>query len=118
MIITRYGEIIQAFTSDQGIIVHHEAYNNKFAICLEFDAIQRAQSKRMREIQYLLTTTDYKAIKYAEGEISEEDYAPTRAQRQAYREEYRRLREEYVEPSITPEEIDLAERTALGLIGG
>lgn len=32
-----------------------------------------------------LADTDYKAIKYAEGEISEEDYAPIKAQRQEWR---------------------------------
>ena len=117
MIITREGKIIQAFTSEQGIIVHHEAYNTKFAICLEFDEIQAAQSLRMRTIKHLLSLSDYKAIKYAEGEISEEEFAPIREQRRAYREEYNRLEEEYVKPSITPEEMDLAERTSLGIIG-
>lgn len=117
MIITREGKIIQGFSSEQGIIVHHEAYNTKFAICLEYDSIQYAQAKRMNEIKYLLSKSDYKAIKYAEGEISEEDYIPIREARQALRDEYNRIQEEYVDPSITPEEIDLAERTALGIIG-
>lgn len=34
-----------------------------------------------------LADTDYKAIKYAEGMISAEDYAETKAQRQAWRDE-------------------------------
>lgn len=34
-----------------------------------------------------LADTDYKAIKYAEGLISEEDYAPTKKQRQQWRNE-------------------------------
>ena len=33
-----------------------------------------------------LSATDYQAIKHSEGLISEEDYAPIRAQRQALRE--------------------------------
>lgn len=32
-----------------------------------------------------LKKTDYKAIKYAEGLISEEDYAPIKAERENYR---------------------------------
>lgn len=117
MIITREGEIIQAFSSEEGIIIHHEAYDTKFAICLYFDDIQRAQALRMQKIKYLLSKTDYKAIKYAEGEISEEDYAPIRQERQALREEFNRIEEEYTPPSISSEEMDLAERTALGIIG-
>ena len=117
MIITREGKVIQMFTSEMGIIIHHEAYNTKFAICLEFDDIQAAQSYRMRTIKHLLSTSDYKAIKYAEGELSEEEYAPIREERQALRDEYNRIEEEYVKPSITPEEMDLAERTALGIVG-
>ena len=37
------------------------------------------------ELKQALADSDYKAIKYAEGEISEEDYAPIKAQRQAWR---------------------------------
>lgn len=38
-----------------------------------------------------LKKTDYQAIKFSEGAISEEDYAPLRAQRQAWRDEINRL---------------------------
>ena len=38
------------------------------------------------ELKQQLADTDYKAIKYAEGWISEEDYAPIKAQRQALRD--------------------------------
>lgn len=38
-----------------------------------------------------LTKTDYQAIKYAEGQISEEEYAPIKAQRQAWRDEINQL---------------------------
>lgn len=41
-----------------------------------------------------LAKTDYKAIKYAEGLISEQDYAETKAQRQAWRDEINRLESE------------------------
>ena len=34
-----------------------------------------------------LLSTDYKAIKYAEGVYSEEEYAPLKLQRQAWRDE-------------------------------
>lgn len=46
------------------------------------------------EINYLkeqLSATDYKAIKYAEGLIAEEEYAPIKEQRQAIRDKINEL---------------------------
>lgn len=45
-------------------------------------------------LKHKLQETDYKAIKYAEGWISEEEYAPIKAERQALREEINRLEQE------------------------
>ena len=41
-----------------------------------------------------LAETDYKAIKYAEGWLTEEEYAPIKTKRQAIREEINKLEEE------------------------
>lgn len=41
-----------------------------------------------------LAETDYKAIKYSEGWLTEEEYAPVKAERQAIREEINRLEQE------------------------
>ena len=38
-------------------------------------------------LKYKLRSTDYQAIKFAEGEISLEEYAPVRDQRRAWRAE-------------------------------
>lgn len=38
-----------------------------------------------------LKETDYKAIKYSEGWLTDEEYAPVKAERQAIREEINRL---------------------------
>lgn len=40
-----------------------------------------------------LAATDYQAIKHSEGLISEEDYAPIKAQRQALRDRINELEE-------------------------
>ena len=40
-----------------------------------------------------LQETDYKAIKYAEGLLTEEEYAPIKAERQLMRDEINRLEE-------------------------
>lgn len=41
-----------------------------------------------------LQKTDYKAIKYSEGWLTEEEYAETKAERQRIREEINRLEQE------------------------
>ena len=47
--------------------------------------------QRISELKELLASTDYQAIKFAEGAISEEQYAPIREQRQAWRNEINEL---------------------------
>ena len=41
-----------------------------------------------------LLSTDYKAIKYAEGLITSDEYAPIKMQRMQYREEINKLEEQ------------------------
>lgn len=45
-------------------------------------------------LQQLLTNTDYKALKYSEGFITEADYAETKALRQSYRDKINELQAE------------------------
>lgn len=54
------------------------------------DLIAEKQS-RIAELKANLADTDYQAIKYAEGFITETDYAPIKAQRQAWRDEINAL---------------------------
>lgn len=51
----------------------------------------QANRKRIAELKALLQATDYQAIKYAEGFISEEDYLPIKQTRQGYRNEINEL---------------------------
>ena len=48
---------------------------------------------RIVELKTMLFDTDYKAIKYAEGLISEEEYEIIKRQRQAWRDEINMLEE-------------------------
>lgn len=57
------------------------------------DPIAEKQT-RIAELKCKLSETDYQAIKYAEGLISETDYAPIKAQRQAWRDEINALESE------------------------
>ena len=55
---------------------------------------ERERQSRIAELKNLLFETDYKAIKYAEGELSAEDYEETKLQRRAWRAEINELEAE------------------------
>lgn len=58
------------------------------------DTAIRAKQERISELKSLLYATDYKAIKYAEGELSYSDYEETRLLRKSYRDEINKLEQE------------------------
>ena len=60
--------------------------------------------QEINELKKKLRDTDYKAIKYAEGLISEEDYAPIKAERESYRVKIREA-EEQIRLLSTPNRI-------------
>lgn len=51
---------------------------------------------KIYNLKKLLSDSDYKAIKYAEGLISEEDYQQTKSERQSYRNQINELEDEYL----------------------
>lgn len=55
------------------------------------EAAEQQRLARIDELRTLLAESDYKAIKYAEGWITAEDYAAVKAQRQAWRDEINEL---------------------------
>ena len=56
---------------------------------------ERALKKhRIQELKELLKETDYRAIKYAEGLYTEEEYKPYKELRQSYRDEINELEQE------------------------
>lgn len=60
----------------------------------EIAQLQPTVEQQIAGLKQNLADTDYKAIKYAEGFISEQDYAEMKAQRQAWRDEINRLEAE------------------------
>lgn len=52
-----------------------------------------ASKKRIEELKALLTATDYQSHKHADGAMSDEDFEPIRALRQAWRDEINLLEE-------------------------
>ena len=57
----------------------------------------QANKKRIAELKALLQATDYQAIKYAEGFISEADYLPIKQARQEYRNQINELETQITE---------------------
>ena len=49
---------------------------------------------KIKELKKKLSDTDYQAIKYAEGQLTEREYSETKAQRQAWRNEINELEEQ------------------------
>ena len=63
-------------------------------VAVEHEITEEEQKQtRIYELKGYLYETDYKAIKYAEGEISAEEYAPIKEQRRQWRAEINRLEE-------------------------
>ena len=52
----------------------------------EEDKLKDQYRIEITQLKTALSDTDYKAIKYAEGQISEDEYASVRAERQGYRD--------------------------------
>lgn len=50
---------------------------------------------RIAELKSLLAETDYKAIQFAEGEITAEDFEPIKLQRRNWRVEINKLQQKY-----------------------
>lgn len=66
-----------------------------------FDYIKEQQNsptyplqQKINELKAKLRATDYKAIKYAEGELSAEEYEPVKLERKAWRAEINQLEAE------------------------
>ena len=57
----------------------------------ERKANQPSVSVRIEMLKAELASTNYKAIEYAEGWLTEEEYAPIKAERQAIRDEINEL---------------------------
>lgn len=66
---------------------------------------------RIDDLKFRLSESDYKALKWAEGWFTEEQYAPIKAERQAIRDEINNIEnmtdEEYLE--AYPNEVEVVE---------
>jgi ABC-type transporter Mla MlaB component len=68
---------------------------------MTYEEIIYEKGKQILFLRGELHNSDYKAIKFAEGELTEEEYAPIREQRKAWRAEINALRADIVELKAT-----------------
>lgn len=115
MLIDTNGNIMRAWVRGNGSLVKDKAsdnpYNIDFAIAISYTDEQKKAFRDIWDLKQYLKATDYKAIKYAEGAISEAEFAPIREARANAREKINELT--FPEPTLTRAEIDEAERLAM-----
>ena len=61
---------------------------------IAYESSPEYKLQQIMELKAQLLATDYKAIKFAEGWITQEEYAPIRAERQAIRDRINALEAE------------------------
>ena len=66
----------------------------------EIEEQTTAPEQQILDLKQMLNDTDYQAIKYAEGWLTDEEYAPIKAQRQEWRDEINRLEIELEEGAV------------------
>lgn len=86
------------YVIDQPYIESKDAYDEEqiIQVYIEYtdDELKRINARKyIEQYKLLLSETDYKAIKYAEGWYSEEEYKSTKELRESYREKIRECEE-------------------------
>ena len=113
MIIDKDGNIMSAVLLQYGIIVEDIQPDITFHIFLPYenedDIARKAEILSCKES---LTNTDYKTQKYIEGQLTDEEWATAKAQRQAWRDRINELEALIINPTIMDDEIKAAEDAA------
>lgn len=95
---TRFGTSLEPIVEDEDKIamIEEEYYQHvpREVVVPTISKEQRKKMMRVEELKLNLASTDYQAIKYAEGEMSVEDYAPIKEQRRQWRAEINQLQAE------------------------
>lgn len=109
VIIDTHGKILQAWFRKDGNLIHdsENKYNIQFHIGVEYTEDQKERYAAIKQYKKYLEQTDYQAIKFSDGALTEEEYAPIRAKRAAARARINEL--EFDEPTLTREQMDYYE---------
>ncbi|MBP3816925.1 hypothetical protein [Butyrivibrio sp.] len=115
MIIDTKGNELHAWYRKDGPLIMDadNKYGTEFAIGVEYSDKQKAQFSEIKELKKYLKDTDYRALKYADGAYTEEEYRPYKEARATARARINEIEEGFSEPTLTREEIDEAERLVM-----
>ncbi len=115
MIIDVNGKELPIWYRKDGVLIFDEdnEYNIKFAIAVEYSDEQKSLFAEKKALKKYLKDTDYRALKYADGCYTEEEYKPYRESRANARARINEIEEVFKEPTLSREEIDRAERLAI-----
>ena len=115
MIIDSEGNEYQAWFREDGKLIFDEdnEYGIKFAIGIKYSDEQKKQFLRIKELKKYLKDTDFRALKYADGAYTEEEYQPYKEARAAARAEINEIEKVFIEPTLTRKEMDEAEELAM-----
>lgn len=118
MIIDQKGKLLEAWFRKDGPLIKdrkdQNPYGMDFAIGVEYTQEQKSSFFEIKSLKEYLSATDYQAIKYSEGAITEEEFAPIKERRAQARERINEI--EFPEPTLTREQIDAAEKKAMEAI--
>jgi hypothetical protein len=115
MIIDTNGKELTAWYRKDGKLIfdNDNKYGIPFAIGVEYTDEQKEQFARIKALKKYLANTDFRALKYADGCYTEEEYKPYKDARASARAEINEIEKTFVEPTLTREEIDEIERLAM-----
>jgi len=83
-----YGEDYFNQFAQGKIYVRGEFVDEPPYVPTEAELLAAAKAEKLSALQQLLNNSDYKAIKFAEGALTAQEYEPTKVKRQAWRDAY------------------------------
>ena len=87
-----FGQTVSRIVETPAIPAHDKVEDIGVYIPYTEEELEKMSARsEIAELKANLSATDYKAIKYAEGAMTEEEYAETKAQRQAWRDRINEL---------------------------
>ena len=90
------GQTVRPINETAAVPAHNEEEDIAVYILYSGTEIEKISAQlEIAELKAKLAATDYQAIKYAEGELSEKEYEPTRVQRREWRARINELEARY-----------------------
>lgn len=105
MMIDKNGRILDAWWYSDGPMEVVNEGGQEIHIAIPYDAEQKKERVKIDELKKNLEASDHWLNKYFEGEYTEEEWQARKAQRKEWRARLRELQANFVEPTLTQEEI-------------